>query len=167
MQVSMLCDEDVYSCWSASCLIHLSGGYSHRSVLCPGDLVHLQNNKESQMKCVSLWHILHYTSGHVVMKAGRQNIGPTNDANFSLCPVSAVGCDVMQLSGGDADSAWASWHYAPETCCLSGCISTTKRAMSLCLAYFSFHVPFPPVDEVIHFRYEILRKSVPSFIIKT
>lgn len=100
---------------------------------------------ESQMKHVSLWHILHYASGHV-MKAGHQNIGPPNDANFSPCSVSAVGCcDVMQLSGGDADSAWASWHCACETHRLSGCISTTKQAMSLCLSYFSFHVPFPPV----------------------
>lgn len=72
------------------------------------------------MKRVSSWHILCYASGHVVVKAGHGNIGPADDADFSSCPFSAVVCDVMQPSGGDADSAWISWPYAPETHCLSG-----------------------------------------------
>lgn len=114
----------------------------------------------SQMKCVSLWDILCYTSGHVDMKAGRWNTGPTNCASFCPCPLSALGCDVMLMSGGDAGSAWPPWHLI-----LTECISTPKWAMSLCLPYFSFHLPFPSCQG-INFRCEI-RKSDPSLIIKT
>lgn len=106
------------------------------------------------MKCISLWHVIRYATGHVVTKAGHQNTGPKNNASFSPCSVSAVGCDIMQLSGGDTDSAWPSWHYVPETHRLSECISTTKQAMSLCLSYFSVHVSFPPIKGLnLHIKY--------------
>lgn len=100
-----------------------------------------------------------YTSGHVAVKAGHWNIGPANCASFSPCHLSAVGCDAMLLSGGDAGSAWSPRH-------LNRMHQHPKVSYESAPVLFLFPCAFPSC-EGINFRCEIRRKSVPSFIIKT